>query len=61
MSDTRNYYTVVFKGDIRSMGQNLFKVVSPFGEVVAIGVGDAFEVQDALTEEVRKIRKDEEP
>ena len=45
MSDAKpeQYYTVVFKGDVRSIRENLFRFVSPFGEVIAIGVGDAFE------------------
>lgn len=41
-------YTVIFEGDIREMGKNLFQIISPFGEVIGCGVGNAFAKNDRL-------------
>jgi hypothetical protein len=54
-ADEPKFYTVVFEGDVRAISQNLFKVISPFGTVVAIGVGNAFEENDALEERVHEL------
>lgn len=54
MRENEQFYTVVFKGDVRSMSSNLFKLVTPFGEVVSIGVGDAFSELDELREKAEK-------
>jgi hypothetical protein len=35
------------------MAKNLFQIVSPFGEVVAIGIGNEFEASDALREQLK--------
>lgn len=45
------FYTVVFRGDVREIRDNLFKVVSPFGEVIAIAIGDLIEEVDRLEAE----------
>ena len=55
MTENTQFYTVVFEGDVRKIVDNLFKVVSPFGKVATIGVGDAFEERDALEERVREL------
>jgi hypothetical protein len=47
------FYTVCFKGNPREMAKNLFQIVSPFGEVVAIGIGNEFEASDALREQLK--------
>lgn len=54
MDENEKFYTVVFKGDVRSMGGNLFKIVSPFGDVVSICVGDALEQLDDLRDKLEE-------
>lgn len=41
-AEERDYFTVVFKGDIRALPANVFKIESDFGQVVASGYGHAF-------------------
>lgn len=48
------FYTVCFEGDPRTAAGNLFQVVSPFGTVVAIGIGNEFEESDRLRDELAK-------
>lgn len=55
MSDDPKFYTVVFEGDVRSISENLFKVVSPFGKVSTIGIGDVFEERDHLEARVQEL------
>jgi hypothetical protein len=55
MTEEPKFYTVVFEGDVRAIAENLFKVVSPFGKVAAIGIGNAFEENDALEERVHEL------
>lgn len=55
MSDERQFFTVCFEGDIRSVRGNLFKVVSPFGKVAVIGVGNEFAARDQLAEALERL------
>lgn len=50
-----NCFTIVFKGDIRKLNRNPFKIESEFGEVVAVGVGNSFTEVDELTEELEAL------
>lgn len=45
------FFTVVFRGDVRTIGKSLFRVVEPFGEIVAISVGDRLEELDRLLDQ----------
>lgn len=45
-----NYTTMVFKVDVRSIGGNPFSIDTPFGQPVAVGIGDAFEEIEFLIE-----------
>ena len=40
MSEQAEYFTVVFRGDVRKLGFNPMKAETAFGEVVGISVGD---------------------
>lgn len=44
------YFTIVFEGSLRDVKQNPFKIESPFGKVVAVGVGDALGRQELVIE-----------
>ena len=53
-------FTLVFEGDIHSVGGTLFRTVEPFGKVVGAQSADAFEhcleieqVRDTLADAVR--------
>ncbi len=49
MSD-REYFTLVFKGDITKLGQNPHKIETPFGFAVASGMGNAFDRLEDIDE-----------
>lgn len=51
-----NRYTVVFRGEIRDLDKNPFHIVSPFGDVVACGVGNEFSHADDLEEQIEALR-----
>jgi hypothetical protein len=44
------YFTIVFDGRLRDLKNNPFNVESPFGKVVAVGVGDALGRQEIVVE-----------
>jgi len=46
----REYFTVVFKGDIGKFKTNPLHMKTAFGEVVAAGRGNAFEEAEVLRE-----------
>lgn len=46
--DRPEYFTIVFKGRMGS--RNPFKTDNPFGEVVAVGIGDALGRQESIIE-----------
>ncbi len=46
----REYFTLVFKGDIGRFKKNPMLTETPFGRPVAAGRGNAFEEADALRE-----------
>jgi len=48
------FFTVVFKGDVRKIPLSPFKIESQFGEVVAIGIGNAFDEIEEITMELEK-------
>ena len=50
MTDKPEYFTIVFDGRLRDLKQNPFKLESPFGKVVAVGVGDALSRQETVVE-----------
>lgn len=45
------YYTVVFKGDGRALAKKLYETVEPYGEVVAIAVGNALDEEPVAAKE----------
>ncbi len=48
MTENRpEFYTVVFKGDGRALAKKLYETVEPFGEVIAIAVGNALDDEPA--------------
>lgn len=51
-AEERDYFTVVFKGDIRKVGGNIFQIENPFGEVVASGYGHAFREIERLEDQL---------
>jgi hypothetical protein len=50
MSNQTEYFTVVFRGDVRKLGFNPLSAKTPYGEVVGVAVGDCltelWELQD---------------
>lgn len=50
MSD-REYFTVVFAGDLRKLGKNPFKIMSEFGEAVSVAYGHALDELDEYRDE----------
>ncbi len=52
MHDPRvcEYFTLVFKGDIRKFKENPLKTETPFGVAIIAGIGNAFEELDELRE-----------
>jgi hypothetical protein len=57
MTEKPEYFTIVFDGRLRDLKQNPFKVESPFGKVVAVGVGDALGRQDTVIELLEAVTK----
>jgi hypothetical protein len=49
------YFTLVFKGDIRMLGFNPMKAITEFGPCVAASIGDALErMEDMINEAERR-------
>lgn len=46
----REFFTIVFKGDITKLPFNPMKIDTPFGRPIASGMGHAFERLDAIEE-----------
>lgn len=46
----RNYFTLVFEGDITKIKGNPHKIETPYGFPVASGMGNAFDVIENLHE-----------
>lgn len=51
------YFTIVFDGRLRDLTANPFKIDSPFGQVVAVGIGDALGRQESLIELINLAEK----
>jgi hypothetical protein len=51
MSD-KQYFTLVFEGDIRAYKGNPLKTETPFGVPVAVGVGNAFDQIESLEDQI---------
>lgn len=51
----REYFTLVFEGDIGKFKKNPLNTDTPFGRPVAAGRGDAFEESDKLREQLERI------
>ncbi len=49
------FVTIMFEFDITSLEGNPFKVETPFGKPVIIGLGDIFEQRDELEERVHEL------
>lgn len=46
----REYFTLVFKGDITKIKGNPMKIETPFGIAVASGMGNAFDALENIHE-----------
>jgi hypothetical protein len=46
--ETKQYFTLVFEGEIRKFDGNPLRTETPFGVPVAAGIGNAFETIDRL-------------
>ena len=46
----REYFTLVFKGDITKIEGNPHKIETPFGTAIASGAGNAFDVIECIHE-----------
>lgn len=57
MSETPKF-TIVFEGDLRRLGFNLFEAETLFGKVIAIGDGDALATIDELESRLRLAGED---
>lgn len=53
---TNRYFTVVFRGDIRTLPFNPMKAETIFGHVCACSVGDIISDKEAAIEAVEDIR-----
>lgn len=58
--EDEEYFTVVFKGNIRKLERSPFKTETVFGTVVACGVGNAYDEVLALTIELGELLNDAE-
>lgn len=56
MSDPRvcEYFTLVFRGDIRKLKVNPLTAETPFGTAIIVGIGNAFEELDAIREKLEE-------
>lgn len=57
MSDEREYFTLVFKGNLANFKGNPLKTDTPFGVPFVCGYGDAFEKADALEIELEDLKE----
>jgi hypothetical protein len=64
MSSKREYFTLVFEGDITKIQGNPMKIETPYGLPVASGMGNAFdalenlhEIEDAATKLIAAIAR----
>lgn len=55
MTVNREYFTLVFKGDIGKFALNPMNTETPFGRPVAAGRGDAFEESDRMRSAIEDI------
>jgi hypothetical protein len=51
MSDT-THFTVIFEGNLMERKDNPFKIDSPFGKVVGVGMGNSFDKEEALIDAI---------
>jgi hypothetical protein len=49
------YFTLVFKGDLREMELNPFKIETPYGLPVAASMGDALDEIEALIAQIESL------
>lgn len=56
MSENEEYFTVVFKGNIRKLDRNPLNMSSDYGEPVACGVGHALDALDKVTDELEDVQ-----
>jgi hypothetical protein len=56
MSDQTEYFTVVFRGDVRKLGFNPMTAETAYGEPVGVGVGDClselWKIQDGTQQDM---------
>lgn len=52
-----HYFTVVFSNNVRSLAKNPFEIVSEFGTVVGIGIGDVMGERDRYYEALEEIAR----
>ena len=57
--DESQYFTLVFKGDIRTFKGNPLKTDTPFGVPLVVSVGDVVAERDELKERLDNIKADE--
>jgi len=55
----KEFFTLVFQGDLRKFKANPHMTDTPFGRAVASGVGDAFAEIDDLTDQLNQLTKSE--
>lgn len=48
MDEPKEFFTVVFEGRLRDIEQNPYKIESPFGRPIAMGIGDGLSRQDVF-------------
>jgi hypothetical protein len=68
MNNRREYFTLVFKGDIRNLRGNPMKIETIYGLPVASGMGNAFdalenihEIEDACRKLIASISQYDKP
>lgn len=46
----REFFTMVFEGDVTKIAKNVFKTKTPYGRPVAVGAGNAFDKIEKMHE-----------
>ena len=49
------FFTLVFRGDLRKLRMNPFKTETPFGIPIAAGIGNAFSELEDLVQTVERL------
>ena len=61
LPETDEYFTLVFKGNLRNFQGNPLRTETPFGIPIVCGIGDAFEEADGLRAQLEYLIEENRP